>query len=333
MKKTTLIAATLVCAASLFVSCGKKAILDDYGFYQDIDDVKAAAKKGNLDVLVFVTQDGDDLNSSKYLSEVIRTDAMKNFIKGKYAVSVFDFSQKTFEKTVVKEDASKEDKSKATAFADLMQKNSRFVSFLNPADTPAAYLLTKEGFYVSQLNVKADDSVADLEVLLNEKASELAELKTKIAATAKGSKEEKLAAIDNIFESTEPNYLFFYIDLINKYIELDKNNDSEKLSKYLITKADYDSANCFYANDSEGSIKVYKTVAENPHLDVAEKQQAYYMIGYLLYRIKGPESIDEIISSFEKAIEVYPDSENVDQLKVTLQYFVDFKANAGSESE
>ena len=70
MKKLTLALFTII--ASLFIiSCGK-AKTDANGCYYDFDDAVSFANKKNQDVMVIITVEGDDEDSTDFMEKVVR---------------------------------------------------------------------------------------------------------------------------------------------------------------------------------------------------------------------------------------------------------------------
>lgn len=149
MKKLTLALFTII--ASLFIiSCGK-AKTDAYGCYYDFDEATAVANKKNQDIMVIITLDGDDDQSTDFMNKVVRDPKFKDDIASKYAVVCMDFSQKSYEATVAAEGADAAAKKAAEENASRMQKNTRVATILNATETPVIFLLSKEQYLINGL--------------------------------------------------------------------------------------------------------------------------------------------------------------------------------------
>lgn len=318
------LAVSLFTSALVFAAAPVFA-LGNNGFYADMDSGLAAAKKSSQSVLVFITQEGEDEHSASFM-ETVRSDEVQGQIASKYALVHMDFSQSAFQKTVVRDADSKEVQEEAKKAADVMQKNSRFAALINPEFTPAVYMFTSEGYYVSHLVLKGDEKADGFMVALKADEVKLNAIREMIAKTKVGKSLEKVSAIDALFEATQPEYRFFLIDLVNEAINLDKKNKSGLMSKYIITRTEYDAMICFYDNNASGAVNAYVKAAKEKFLSAEEKQQAYYMAALVLVKSSGPESVPMIVNYLEKSLEAAPKSAVASKVKDNLDYFKDYQA-------
>ncbi|WP_027729186.1 hypothetical protein [Treponema sp. C6A8] len=294
------------------------------GFYPDLDSGLAAAKKSDKGVLIFITQQGEDELSSSFM-ETVKSDEVQNQL-GDYVLVGMDFSQAAFEKTVVRDIDTPENQQAAKKAAEDMQKNSRFAALINPEFTPAVYLFTAEGYYVSHLVLKGDENAEGFIAALKADEYKHKALRDMIAKTKTGKPLDKVAAIDEIFEATQPEYRFFLIDLVNTAISLDKKNKSGLMSKYIITRTEYDAMICFYDNNAAGAVNAYVNAAKEKFLSAEEKQQAYYMAALVMVKSSGQESLPMIITYLEKSLAAAPNSAVAPKVKENLDYFKDYQA-------
>ena len=318
------LAVSLFTSALVFAAAPVFA-LGNNGFYADMDSGLAAAKKSSQSVLVFITQNGEDELSASFM-ETVRSDEVQSQVASKYALVHMDFSQSAFQKTVVRDADSKEVQEEAKKAADIMQKNSRFAALINPEFTPAVYMFTAEGYYVSHLVLKGDEKAEGFMAALKADEVKLNAIREMIAKTKVGKPLEKVSAIDALFEATQPEYRFFLIDLVNEAINLDKKNKSGLMSKYIITRTEYDAMICFYDNNASGAVNAYVKAAKEKFLSAEEKQQAYYMAALVMVKSSGPESLPMIINYLEKSLEAAPKSAVASKVKDNLDYFKDYQA-------
>ena len=318
------LAVSLFTSALVFAAAPVFA-LGNNGFYADMDSGLAAAKKSSQSVLVFITQDGEDELSASFM-ETVRSDEVQSQVASKYALVHMDFSQSAFQKTVVRDADSKEVQEEAKKAADVMQKNSRFAALINPEFTPAVYMFTAEGYYVSHLVLKGDEKAEGFMAALKADEVKLNAIREMIAKTKVGKPLEKVSAIDALFEATQPEYRFFLIDLVNEAINLDKKNKSGLMSKYIITRTEYDAMICFYDNNASGAVNAYVKAAKEKFLSAEEKQQAYYMAALVMVKSSGPERLPMIINYLEKSLEAAPKSAVASKVKDNLDYLKDYQA-------
>ena len=197
MSKKFIAALLILFALSLFISCGK-AKNDEYGCFQTMDQALKNAQKNNQEVLVIVTMQGDDDLSQSFVSDILSTKEFKNEILPSYSVMLMDFSQSSYKKTVVNETDSKAAKKAAEEYAKIVQNNSKTASLLNVSKTPSLYLLTKENYFITEVPYTDEvKTFEDFKKNLDAQSPLVSQMKEFIAAIQKGSKQEKLAAIDN----------------------------------------------------------------------------------------------------------------------------------------
>ncbi|MCR5188793.1 MAG: hypothetical protein K6C97_07635 [Treponema sp.] len=319
MNKKILAAFVLLFTASLFISCGK-AKTDEFGCFQTLDQALKNAQKKDQEVLVIVTMQGDDELSQAFVSEILSSEEFKQEILPAYSVLLMDFSQASYQKTVVNETDSKADQKAAEEYAKIVQDNSKTASLLNVSKTPSLYLLTKENYFITEVAYTDEvRSFADLKKNLDDQAPLVSQIKELIAATKKGSNQEKMAAIDKLYENTEIIYRTFLSDLINKYVEMDKDNESGLLSKYLFAQADSKASNLYMSGDTLAAAKAYVEACSNPNLEADYKQQAYYMAAYIM-SMSGSTDYATILDYLNLSIQANPESESVESINQVVDY-------------
>ena len=284
-------------------------------FHADMDSALAAAKKSSKALLIFITQEGEDQLSESFMKTVNEPEVLNRI--SSYEPVLMDFTQKSFEKTVVRDTDSAEEQAKAKELADIMQKNSRFAALINP-----------EFLGVSSLHLieQGDEDAAGFLKALSDDEVKLNAINQMVAKTKAGKPLEKVAAIDELLEATQPEYRFFLIDMVNTAIGLDKKNKSGLMNKYLITRAEYDVTMAYYDNNAPAAVNTYVNLAKEKFLSGEEKQRSYYMAALIMIKSSGAESLPIIIAYLEKAIAAAPASADVAKLKENLDYFKDYQA-------
>lgn len=312
MKKYYFFAVSILMICGIFISCGKKTVvLNEYGFYEDVTAAEQQAKTTRNDMIVIVTQKGEDQDSEAFL-EMTKSDIFRNEITQKYTVLHLDFSKSTFEKTIVNPLASKAEQKAAELKAVQVNENSQFANLLNVQNTPAFYLLTADEYFVAQFNTDTTPlSAQDFISLLRQHDNELGTIKTLAAKAKTGSTEDKLDAIDSLYELTDYNYRVFLADLVEDYIKLDKNNSTGLLGKFIYADAENSAVNCIASSDFERAIKIYVAAAQNAKIDPQHKQQAYFMAGLMTSALENPD-ISMMVQYFIYAKESCPNGDFVE---------------------
>ena len=314
----TLTTILLAVAAMLFISCGKKTT-DANGCYIDIDEATAAANKKNQDIMVIITLDGDDEESTDFLEKVVHDPKFKDEIASKYAVVAMDFSQKSYEATVAAEDADAATKKAAEEKANLMQKNTRVATILNASETPVIFILSKEQYLISGLFYDDENRTLDgFKAAIAEKSSSIDDMHKMIYQTKIGNAQEKIKAIDALFEATSPSFRLLLVDLVDSVRKLDPTNTTGLAGKYIYEGAALNSDKALLDGDVQTAVKCFLDVAEEEFVPAESKQQALYTAAYMC-SMAELEEIPVIISYLEKSIQYAPESDDVPAIQRVIQ--------------
>lgn len=310
----TIFTILLAGAAMLFISCGK-AKVDANGCYIDIDDAVKAANKKNQDIMIIVSVDGDDEDSSDFMEKVVRVPEFKSDIATKYAVVCMDFSQTAYEATAAAENADSATKKTAEANAAIMQKNTKYATMLNVTETPVIYLLSKEQYLVTGLFYDSDDRTLDgFKAALAEKETLISDMHKMIYQTKIGNSEEKVRSIDALYEATSPSYRYFLSDLVDSVPKLDPSNKTGLVGKYLYEAAAAKSDKAILAGDVKAAVQAYLDIADEEKIPGESRQQALYTAAYMC-SMTELEEIPVIISYLERAIHAAPESDDVPAIR------------------
>lgn len=325
MKKKNLrkIATTVLTAALAvvftFTSCSKP-VTDENGFSLDGKSAVEIAKKEKKNILLVATMKGDDLFSSDLIDFVLKDSRFNEEIGSKYTVLLTDFSEASYGATVYNDDSTKEEKKIAEENAERMHQNTLLASRLNLQLTPAIYIMSKDMYYITQLDFTTDQitNFDSFKELLEKQQPIVDDFNSRIEKIEKGSKTEKLAAIDQLYESTESAYIPFIKNLIEEYIKLDKKDETGLLSKYLLAKADIESSNYFIAGDVGNAVKIYVNTAKDMRLKPEDRQNCYYLSAYILV-ISGSQDLDSVVGYLKSAIDAYPEGPNTPSIEMALE--------------
>lgn len=326
MKKLYFCLITLLIVFSL-LGCTKKT--DENGFCQEIKTAVDLAKKKNQDILVAVTMAGEDENSADLIENVLKTETFKNEVLSSYVVLHIDFSQSSYEKTVIKEESSKNEQKAAEKFADIMYENSKLASMLNVQVTPSFYILTKDQYYITKLEyIDGNQTYTAFKSELDSHSNEIETIHSYLNAINKEKGLAKIEAIDSLYETIDISNRAFYEDMIETVVKLDKNNESGLLSKYLLASADIKGSKCFLSGDSAGAAQAYIKICDEKALLPEHKQQAYYMGAYIM-AMSGLDDYSLILSYLQKSIDANPEGQDVASIKNVYDYIVNSVAAMG----
>jgi len=314
MKKNGLFAAVL--AAVLFVSCGGA---DKNGWYSDFDAAKKAAKAKNKNVLLLVNSDYDvpmtDVGIKALTSDSRFTDALKD----SYVCVHFSFVDLQSFLAGPDLNATNSEQKAAEKRRALLQKQFGIADMYAVQETPAIVLVSKDGYYITSLSCDFLGSEPEGYVgLVNAEKTIVEEFQAKIRATETGSAKERIAAIDAIYESSTDNQRLALVDLSRKLVSLDKKNESGLVSKHLFAIANEEAFAKLNGVDYIGAIKIYSKYAEDKRILPVDAQALYFMAASV-YARSGVDSIEPIISTLQKAVDVAPESDSVENIKAIME--------------
>lgn len=319
MKKITYVMSFFFIIGLLFIGCSNNNA-DEKGIFNSMEDAFSDAKKKNQNVLVIVTSNGDDELSASFVDNVINDANFKSEVSSKYTVLHMDFSEATFKKTVVNPDDDKKVQEKAEKFANLMQENAKYASKLYVQTTPAAFILTKENYFISELDLTQKiESLQDFVKMIDEQNETVTKVNQMVEACNKGNSSEKIAAIDELYEYTQMMYRSFLSDLVFEVINLDKKNESGLLSKYLLTSADITSSEYFLQGNIDAAVKGYLDICQNEYLLPEHKQQAYYLAAYIKL-MTGSNDYDECLKLIDESIAAAPETDSAKSIRNMRDY-------------
>lgn len=306
--------------AVYFAGCQKNKSED--GFFYSIEDAFSDAKKNDKNVLLIITSDGDDENSTDFIENVMKSDEFKQQIVNEFTVFHIDFSEKTYLKTVVNDVDDKKAQKAAEDFALMMQENSRFASKLYVQNTPSIFILTKEQYFIAEIDTTEKiENFASLKQLLDEQSDKIKSVNEMVLETKKGSQSEKISAIDRLYEDTDLMYRSLLSDLVFEVIEMDKKNESGLLSKYLLTSADINSSEVFLMGNIDAAVKAYLDICSNEYLLPEHRQQAYYIAAYIML-MSGSDDYDYCFDLLNKSIDAAPETDSAQTIIKMRDYLV-----------
>ena len=209
--KKTVIFFTIILAATTLISCGNKALKDDYGCFVNYEDALKNAQKKKQPLLVFFTSNGDDELSSQVVSDIFGSSDFASKILKSYSVLHVDFSEAAFSKTLAPDNPTAEQQKLANTYTTIMQNNYQLVMLYNVDTMPAIFLCTKEGYVVTP--VEADEDITSMDALtaaLEDYTPEFELFEQMVKDTSKGSATAKVEAIDGLYRITEPSFCRLY---------------------------------------------------------------------------------------------------------------------------
>ena len=329
LKFSMLFAVALFCAG--FVSCKKEKTeyIDEFGCYEQTSEAIEAATAADKNILLIITMNGDDSESDKFTQSFFKSSDFENLIAKDYVLLHFDLGQKSFERTTAGANASKKEKEAADEFSEILQLNFRFAQLLGISYTPCVFLLTKQGYFISELPASPNEySPSAFSTVLDSFKALKDEFNSLAAATENGSVVERVNAIDALYNRTDEDHRILLLDLTRKVVDIDFDNKSGLLSKYLFETSVNLAMYCMLDNDIEGAVQSIVSVCSNPNLEPLDKQNAWYMAAYILMNSYSTD-YNTILTYLQASVMSAPESEIAPQ----IQQMYDYVKSAVEESE
>ena len=222
MKKILKLFAVLLMSSVIFAGCSKKEEnqvrkpsenIDSSTWVDNLIDGKAAASKENKKIFLFFSGDDQDKSSAELKEKIFNRDGFISEMTKNYVLVNLDFSNSLFDKAAAEPTASEEEKAEAAKLWVKLEENMRDAGLYNIQVTPSYYILTKEGYVIKQMVFEnKPESVEDFFAGYNPLVEEIAEYENTISAARSGKTEDRLAAINRLFEKTDPQLRYLLAD-------------------------------------------------------------------------------------------------------------------------
>jgi len=271
---------------------------------KDYDAVQETAKERNKDVLLAFTGIGWDNVSGKFEKDIMLNQEFIRKVGKKFELAQIDIP--SGENEVSEEE---------------MQKIFTYAMMYGLETTPSLILLNKEGTRYGMVAYSEDMGLESvIEAIEKEEFSynELGKLKADIEK-AKGVKKVKL--IDELYEKSTDEEKAQMTDYILEVQTLDPENKSGLLGKYKLLAAYSEAGLYMQRGDVISARDLLIRVAEDSAIEPEYAQEAFYTAAYisaLSGLMTTQEEIDNVCSLIEKAINIYPESEHIEDLNQFL---------------
>jgi len=340
-------------------SCSKKAQADEFGWFSNFDDAKKAANDDNKQIILYFSE--RDTQNGDFDDKIFRTSEFKEKFSPEYVFCNLDFSTSRFDDVYQNEktEISSDSESLDSKYEDSESENSESKDSNSETENsakkrgsketeklqsqlsvdmalanvyavqafPAVYLVTKQGYMISPILVEEYYDIDDFQneiAKTDERKQKVSGLLTTIST---GKKEDVLSAIDELYTSTDDNYKFLLAELSEKYIKLDKKNESGKTVDHIFALANSRAQKALFEQDYDKAEKELVSPLNYKILTAEDRQQVYYSAGYFL-AMSGSSNYDKMTEYFQKSYDEAPQSEYAE----TIQSALDAVAEQKSQS-
>ncbi len=324
MKKIVKLFCVVLTACVIFAGCSKKdqtaqtrkpsENIDSSDWIDNMIDAKAAAQKENKKIFLLFSGDDQDSASARVKQNIFNTSEFKDEMTKNYVLVNLDFSLALQQQAVAEPTASEEEKAVAAAIWQKLEENMRDATLYNVQATPSFYLLSKEGYVIWQIIFENEPkTTADFFEEFNKLDEDIAVFENTLESARHGKTEDRLAAINKLFELTDPQVRHLLTPFSEEYIKLDKKDTTKMVGLHVIAIANAKAIQHYLDQDPLAASEEFAKVAENKYLVPEQKQQAYYTAGYL-YAVSGESDHKRVKDYFQKAYDAAPDSKDAESI-------------------
>jgi thioredoxin-related protein len=304
---------TIAGLALFLLLCGcasKPQWLSDYAEGQ-----KLAEKNNKMIFLLFSADETDEKN--REFKKIFDTPEVKKVLK-EYVLVNIDFSESRYVAAEPPEDADDKVIEAAGKELELLERDFEMAQKYSVQGLPTIYLLTKEGYIITTIGIDTETITTDQFLTqLEEKKSVIDSTYALFQKIETTQGLEKVLAIDELYEATESQYRFLLFSFFAQVPQLDPDNESGVLGKFILQNTNFVAMELLSAGDYESAIQKFATIAENPILKPLEKQEALFTVAYL-FANTGTEDITKILDYLQRAYDAAPDTETAPAISAII---------------
>lgn len=313
----------------IFVSCASTPT----GWISDYEEGQQLASKEGKDLFLFFSSEDSDGVSTQLRSSIFDTESFIKAAGKDYVLVHLDFSESRLMAVQVPEDATEEQKQAAEAAMPQLEKDlGTAMNFSVTEDgLPAMILATAQGYVYGVVAYDATVTTPEqFMAVVNENSENRNKIKTLVKAIDSSSGVEKLKAIDELYEATDPAYTYLLADFFSMAPELDPSNESGKRGKYAILNAYSIATEALYTGDAFGAISAMLAPIEEGFCSPEEQQELYYQAAYFASLVGDSENMMNYLTS---ALELAPESEMAAAIRLTIDAYSMANESTGVSAE
>lgn len=313
----------------IFVSCASTPT----GWISDYEEGQQLAGKEGKDLFLFFSSEDSDGVSTQLRSSIFDTESFIKAAGKDYVLVHLDFSESRLMAVQVPEDATEEQKQAAEAAMPQLEKDlGTAMNFSVTEDgLPAMILATAQGYVYGVVAYDATVTTPEqFMAVVNENSENRNKIKTLVKAIDSSSGVEKLKAIDELYEATDPAYTYLLADFFSMAPELDPSNESGKRGKYAILNAYSIATEALYTGDAFGAISAMLAPIEEGFCSPEEQQELYYQAAYFASLVGDSENMMNYLTT---ALELAPESEMAAAIRLTIDAYSMANESTGVSAE
>lgn len=334
-KMVRIFAVSVIALGTLFVSCDKDTKKEDAAgksavtWTTSFEKAKKQATAKNREI--FILFSGDDWVDSciPFKQKILYTKEFAQQFGKKFVFLNIDFSQKEYALADVAEDASKKEKRAAEKIAAEYADKTVLAMTYNVRSYPAVYILTPEGYVISQLPVgETVPEYTDFADSLASVEETCVEFRKYSADLNKTSGVEKIAAIKALYENTLADCVTPLRPLVEEVAVLDPENKSGERGLFDLYQANflsYDEA------VSGGDVaEPFVNAVNLGNMNVEQQQNAWFTAAFML-AYSNSTDFDRMLEYLNNSYDLDPTGEHADTILNAIAVTKNMKEKMGAQ--
>ncbi len=313
----------------VFVSCASTPT----GWLADYEEGQQLATKEGKDLFLFFSSEDTDGVSTQLRTSIFDTESFIKSAGKDYVLVHLDFSESRLMSVQVAEDATEEQKQAAEAAMPQLEKDIGTAMNFSVTDggMPVMILATAQGYVYGVIAYNAEVTTPEqFMAVIDENNENRDKIKALVKAIDGSSGVEKLNAIDNLYEATDPTYSYLLSDFYAMAAELDPNNESGKRGKYAILNAYAIATEALYVGDAYGAISAMLAPIDEGFCTPEEQQELYYQAAYFSSLVGDAEGMMKFLTD---ALACAPESEMAASIQMTIDAYTMVNEGTGISVE
>jgi len=288
-----------------FTACSGDQIDGQTSWKTQLEEGRIQAQEQNKSIMLVVTADEDGYSQTLKNDIFYRHSFVEKYTKD-YVLVNFDFTASEIEQAFSEDDSDK---------LEIINANMNDASLYGIQMTPSVLLLSKEGFYITQIYLNSETvSVKAFNSLMDSASADIKKFYGLLDTVNSSEENDRLNAIDALYEATDEGMRHMLRMLCAEYLSLDPDNTTQKCFKYLSSQCDFDARSALFQRNYKAAAECYSSAAANSYVTPEEKQILFYQCGFLLSSC-GYTEYGEIKKVFESALKAAPESANAPSIR------------------
>nr|QGT51527.1 lipoprotein [uncultured Spirochaetaceae bacterium] len=298
MKKFLFAISIAIFFAMVLAGCSKNSTKDEFGIFHDLDETISAAEKSDKKILlVFTKLDSGGFNET-LVNQVLHAQDYQEKLGAEFETCQIDFSKEDFSSEKNSRSGNSSRKKSAKKTKAQIERNMRATVIYGVETPPTVMILSPQGYVISSITYLSCINVTEFSNIVEVEREKIDAMEKLVSAVKSANGQEKISAIDLLYENTHTNYRYQLRELCDEVVRLDKKNESGLVGKYLLARAATEAMDCYLERKPEKAAECYTKYVSSQFLSVEQKQQCYYAAAYITGNERPSVEVSEKILGY-----------------------------------